>query len=803
MKRVMRGVLMLCMLVPGILAGSTGMAAEYYVSPAGNDRNPGTKDKPFQTIDHARDRVSTVTGTMSEDIVVYLRGGTYELASSVIFDANDSGTNGHTVAYKAFPGETPIVSGGQAIKGWSLHDREKNIYKASVGDLEFRQIYVNGTRGVRARHPNRTSEVTLGEYLGGAGVTGGKPHQLNVQAAELSGWEKWSHLNEVEVVMITHWKQKRARIAGISGATISFQAPENVAPSMFHMEQGGTPHWYENAPEFLDAEGEFYLDTGSDTLFYKPRTDEDLSTAEVIAPKVEALFDFRGTSPAEAVHNLLIEGITFQYSNWTKPSSKGYQVMQSATWLESDGRSPIPGAIQLQNASDVVIRSCTVQRTGAHGIAAVTDVVSGCSISGNLVRDTSAGGIYLLLNDERSSGNTITDNTVERIGMEYSDGCGILVARTPDVSILHNEIRDVRYTGISTGWTWDDKDTAARNHDVGHNLIHKTMGLHDDGGGIYTLGKIPGMKVHDNYIHDLTRSRYSGNYGICGIYLDNGSCFKQVSNNVIENVEAAFFSGNKPNYKNVFENNYHNGPLAKVIEKENTVRDNTQVLGANWPKEAREIMKKAGPRGAFRRPKYVATMGRIGGAKSFDGQSGFVEEPHASHLDPEQLTLQAWIRLEEFPGGRDTRRWIVNKNGNELTEGHYALVINGERPGAYLNIGGGEAHVHALTSSKDSLTLGRWHHVAMTYDGKSLRLFVDGNEVAAKAIDRKRVGGSGGLAIGRRQDAYAPTSFKGRIDDVRLYNRPLEAVELKEHFDNPHEVDDIKAVKGLVGYWPF
>ena len=586
--------------------------AEFYVSPSGSDKNPGTKAKPFQTIAYARDKVAKINSKMTGDIVVHLAGGTYEISESVVFDVNDSGTNGHKVIYKAAAGQTPIVSGGKAVKKWELHDKEKNVYKAAVGDLEFRQIYANGVRGVRARHPNQTSEVTLEGYLGGGGVTG-TPFKFQVTPAELTGWETWGNLNEVEVVMVTHWKQKRARIASIAGNLISFQEPENAAPSMNHLEQGGTPHWYENAYEFLDAEGEFYLNTKTETLYYKLRA-EDKTPIEVIVPVVETLFDIRGSSPEEMVHDLLFEGLSFQHSNWIKPNSHGYQVMQSATWYCKPGNyfdmeAPLPAAVQLANASKVEIRSCMVRQTGAHGIAAIKDVVSNCSISGNLVADTAAGGIYLLLNDEKSTGNMVADNTVEYIGMCHSDSCGILVARTPDVAILHNEIRNVRYTGISTGWSWDDKDTSARNHDVGYNLIHGTMGLHDDGGGIYTLGKIPGMKIHDNYIHSIVRSKFSGNYGICGIYLDNGSCFKLVQDNVIENVEAAFFSGNKPNYQNTFDRNYHNGPLAKILAPENIVTKNTQVPDSKWPAEAHDIMKKAGPRGDYRRPKTSAAQG--------------------------------------------------------------------------------------------------------------------------------------------------------------------------------------------------
>jgi hypothetical protein len=360
----------------GILAMSHSVvvAAEFYVSPAGDDKNPGTKAKPFQTIAHARDSVAKINARMSKDVTVYFGKGTYELSSPVVFDANDSGMNGHKVIYKAFEGHAPVVSGGRQIKGWQIHDKEKNIYKASVGDLEFRQIHVNGVRGIRARYPDITNAVTLEGYLFGGNVTSSKPYQLKVKQEELKGWETWQNLNEVEVVMVTHWKQKRARIARIAGDMISFQAPENTTRSMNHMEQGGTPHWYENAYEFLDGEGEFYLNTQTNTLYYKPRKGEDMSSVEVVVPTVETLIDIRGASASEMVHDLTFEGITFEYSKWTTPNRVGFQNMQSATWFSStgahfDASKVVPAAVQLENASKVEIRGCTVRRTSAQGIA--------------------------------------------------------------------------------------------------------------------------------------------------------------------------------------------------------------------------------------------------------------------------------------------------------------------------------------------------------------------------------------------------------------------------------------------------
>ncbi len=100
------------------LTAAPAFALEFHVSPSGSDKNPGTQAKPFQTIAHARDSVAKINGKMTGDIVVYLAGGIYEISESVKFNEKDSGNNGHKVIYKAAVGQTPIVSGGKAIKKW-------------------------------------------------------------------------------------------------------------------------------------------------------------------------------------------------------------------------------------------------------------------------------------------------------------------------------------------------------------------------------------------------------------------------------------------------------------------------------------------------------------------------------------------------------------------------------------------------------------------------------------------------------------------------------------------------------------
>ena len=117
------------------------------------------------------------------------------------------------------------------------------------------------------------------------------------------------------------------------------------------------------------------------------------------------------------------------------------------------------------------------------------------------------------------------------------------------------------------------------------------------------------MSIHDNYIYSLSCSKWSGGWATAGIYLDNGSCFKTVTSNVLDKVPMAFTVWNPPNHDNTFQQNYHNCPLGKIKDG-NTAQDNTPVTGSSWPEAAVKIMKKAGPRGQYRRPE--ASGGAVG-----------------------------------------------------------------------------------------------------------------------------------------------------------------------------------------------
>ncbi|HTE61593.1 MAG TPA: discoidin domain-containing protein, partial [Solirubrobacteraceae bacterium] len=136
----------------GSAAGAVGHGrAEVFVSPDGDDRGPGTRHRPFKTIQRAQEAVRKLNDRMRGDVVVTLAGGTYRLSKPLELTAQDSGENGRTVVWRAAAGAAPVISGGRRIAGWQPLQGTQGIYRARARGLHTRQLYVGGRRATRAR----------------------------------------------------------------------------------------------------------------------------------------------------------------------------------------------------------------------------------------------------------------------------------------------------------------------------------------------------------------------------------------------------------------------------------------------------------------------------------------------------------------------------------------------------------------------------------------------------------------------------------------------------------------------------
>ncbi len=584
----------------------------FYIDPVnGNDLYNGqSASKAFKTISKAKNMVRKISHSMDSDIVVFLLEGTYYLPSSLVFDEKDAGTNGHYIIYKNYTNQKPVISGGQIIRGWKLFDKEKNIYRTNVGSFHFRQLYCNNLRCIRARTPNsETLKIIKWDTA---------HNRICIPKTPINTWKNFT---KVEMVENTTWATHHMLLQRIEHDSAFDRVSVNpLNEFVFKLPWyfRGENYFFENAYEFLDAEGEWYLDVSNHFVYYKPRSTEDMVTATLTFPVLDPIVTVEGSDIDHMVSNIRFEGISFMESTWLRPDSFGNVEMQASQYClpvldeNSNDNSGRPSAgIIVKNAHHIVFERCTFSNMGATAL----DVVSGAyniKIVGNVFKDISGNGISVGLNRLGNLTNfseenrqfkeyicnniDIQNNYITRIGKDYLGSVAIMYGYTQYISITYNEIENVPYTGISAGWGWTPIENPMRNNAISYNYVHNYMRVLYDGGGIYVLSKQPHSICANNYIENM--SIPTRGYGWNALYFDEGVRDFTIKNNVCEvqqddHIQWLGMQNIKAGAKDcLIENNFTNS--STVQDNGNPIINTHYFPKADWPSEALEIKRKAG-----------------------------------------------------------------------------------------------------------------------------------------------------------------------------------------------------------------
>ncbi len=552
---------------------SNAIAVDFHVSPSGNDSAEGTLTAPFKTLEQAQRAVRGVNKSMKEDINVYLHEGTYQLTSTLRLSNADGGTNGHYVRYMAAPGETPLVTGGIPVNGWELFDAEKNIWCAKDVVGRFRQLYVNGKKAIRARHPNvKPNGDHYFNRLAKVDTTG---RAFDVYTDQI---KKLENIKKSEIHVMVAWADQTLRIEDVkyNGNTCKIipQDPERTRlfrrayPMLGTAFMSNPPkqqcYYLENDMSLLDMEGEWYLDEDTNTLYYMPREGENMSTANVVAPNIETLIEVKGESTKDKVQNISFSGIVFAHTNYLRPSNEGFlnlQAGQFAVNVVEDWRGLLksnefmlwhPSAgIEVTNASRVIFEDNIFTQMAATGLdftsgtndtrieGNVFTEIGGSSISVGKFAPDSLTEIHKGYNpsdrDEICTRDTVKNNYVHNTTNEIQGGVPILGGYPRYIVIEHNEVSYANYSGISVGFGWTTNETAMDGNKINYNEIHHIARLLCDGAAIYTLsnqGK--NGQIMYNYSHDINGSDWA-DYWTCPIYQDEGTSGFEIAYNVAVN----------------------------------------------------------------------------------------------------------------------------------------------------------------------------------------------------------------------------------------------------------------------------
>ena len=529
----------------------------------------------------------------NEPVHIQMKGGVYSLYEPVFIRPEDSGTENSPTIIEAFPGETPVLSGGLRITGWR---KEGKYWTAQVpewngNDFLFRQVWVNGRKAVRARNVSDFNRMGRIRFNDKANQTLWVPASsvsqiLKAENAELIIHQMW----EIAVLRI-----KSIKMQGDS-AGISFYQPESCIefehpwPQPMMKEGFHSAFYLTNALELLDEPGEWYFDKRLRKLYYMPLPGEDMRTAEVVVPALETLVEIAGTID-RPVQYIQFKDIHFQHTGWTRPSEKGHVPLQAGMYLLDAYKlrpKGVPGnqnkgienqawigrppaAVMVNAAAHTQFENCSFEHLGSCALdfiqASNNDVVNRCTF-----RDIAGNGIQIgkfsdvgmethlpyIPADGREicTHQHIVNNYITDIGNEDWGCVGIAAGYVQDIDIEHNEICEIPYTGVSLGWGWTKTVNCMKNNRIHANYIHHYAKHNYDVAGIYTLSAQSNTEItenridsiyHPEYVHDPNHWFY--------LYTDEGSSFITVKNNWCPE-EKFLQNANGPG--NTWENN---GPM--------------------------------------------------------------------------------------------------------------------------------------------------------------------------------------------------------------------------------------------------
>lgn len=508
-----------------LAAGGVVMSSEVHVAPKGDDAGPGTAAAPFATIERAQEALRQAGGGTA-----VIHGGTYRLSAPLLFGPDDS-----NCTYVAAAGEKPIVSGGRSISGWKKDPN--GVWTTTIDDVKagtwwFRELFVGGRRCTRARHPN--SGYLRVEKPGPDNRT-----SFTFKEGDLPPLAK---AQEAELVFLHDWSISRVRLAAVDEAqrTVRLLHPVGPRGQAFWNITGFEPHpryVIENALEFHDQAGEWYLDRQTGVLSYWPLPGEDLTRAEVVAPAVEPLLVVQGDGAKERfVEHLTFRGLAFEHC-----ASLAQQVRYAGGQAgfhenqEMQGtRERMPAAVRFDAARHCAFADGRIAHVGGTAIS-LENFCRDNRIVGNEIADCGGNGLMVgeASKDPKRLAyrNRVENNRVHHCGQVYFGCVGIWAGITEGTMIVHNEVHDLPYTGISLGWQWNWEPTPAQNNRIEYNHIYRVMQILSDGGGIYTLGRQPGTVLRGNFIHSIPPN--AGRAESNGMFLDEGTCEFLIEENTI------------------------------------------------------------------------------------------------------------------------------------------------------------------------------------------------------------------------------------------------------------------------------
>ncbi len=527
-------------------------AQDFYVSPQGNDKHPGTIQQPFATIEKARTAVQKRT-PRNKPITIFLKGGIYYQGQPLKLNAEDGGSIEATVTYAAFQHELVYLRGSKPIHAKSFKrikdsktlsripaHLKDSIFSVDLTALQINHIkayankfdddggllelFMNEKRMPLSRYPNKGDMAIKKVIINGGGQetkTGNwadyygekppaaLPPRPGVFEYRDTRTNNWINALDRGVWLKGFWRipwqNEAVRIEKIDTIartiTLAVPVPGGIGNKYTRPEGNGKePYWLFNLLEEIDMPGEWAVDFKDKKLYFYPPekiTNDNCRIADIGEP----LLQLNNTS------NVAFKNITIEEN--------------------------LHDGIKINGGANNLIAGCTIRNVTKNAIT--VDGGKHHSILSNDLYDLGAGGVWLRGGDEKATPRIaanfkVVNNHIYRysqitriyaagINSGFSGGGGGGHHEAVGMYVAHNMVHDAPHVGILFG-SWDSR--------FEYNEVFDYCQVSDDMGAFYSYDQAYRMGGHTfayNFIHNSTIGD--------GIYFDEDHRDMKIYGNIV------------------------------------------------------------------------------------------------------------------------------------------------------------------------------------------------------------------------------------------------------------------------------
>jgi hypothetical protein len=503
----------------------------YYVSPTGNDSNPGTLQLPLATPQKAESLVvanylGSHCASQTAPIVVEFLGGTWTNLSLNFTSADSGCSTAAPVVFEPYPGATVIFSGGTQVTNWV--NTSGSTWQATLPatTANFEAFYYNGVRRVRPRLGSSSTALTGTYYRVAASVTGDYDRFYYNASDPISGsWENYAPATnnpcgqtpgptnlqgDIQIAIFEYWDASWERISCIDTVNHIIYLTGSTDAGYYHGYKANHRYLVENIKDELTVPGQWFLDRSVSpwVLNYIANPGENPPTDTVMIPQQAQVIT------ASGLRYRTFYGITFANDNF---------VVSSTGYAGSQAELNIPAAVQCNDCSNVTFDSDSFTNIEGYGLSFPTDnlgTATGDLIQNNAFWDIGAGGVAngRIPTGAETDANVfqsamVQNNLVQGYGRKFPGAAAIANLLSHDVLTTHNDLTDgysdgvmICYPIIGNNCAGNANSSGAFNQTVDYNHIWDIgQGIQDDFGTVYLATYYAaGNSINNNKVHDVT-----------------------------------------------------------------------------------------------------------------------------------------------------------------------------------------------------------------------------------------------------------------------------------------------------------